>query len=62
MEIMTASDVIHGYLGPLGLTRVRGSVREHSIGDVVLPGMSFLRHFELLQRGSDLTLRALTNR
>ena len=66
VEIRTASDVIPGYLvtldevrvGPLALTRVRGSVSERSIGDEVLLGMSFLKHFELSQRGRSLTLRA----
>lgn len=66
VEIRTASDIIPGYLvtldevsiGPLALTRVRGSVSERSIGDDVLLGMSFLRHFELSQRGRSLTLRA----
>ena len=66
VEIVTASDVIPGYLvtldevsiGPLALRRVRGSVSEHSVGDEVLLGMSFLRHFELSQRGRALTLRA----
>ena len=65
VEIITASDVIPGYLvtlddvsiGPLSLKRVRGSVSEHTIGDEVLLGMSFLRHFELSQRGRSLTLR-----
>ena len=68
VEIVTASDVIPGYLvtldevslGPLALERVR--VSEHSIGDEVLLGMSFLRHFELWQRGRALTLRAPANR
>ena len=65
VEITTASDVIPGYLvtldevsvGPLTLKRVRGSVSEHSIGDQVLLGMSFLRHFELSQSRGTLTLR-----
>ena len=70
VEIITASDVIPGYLvtlddvsiGPLSLKRVRGSVSEHSIGDEVLLGMSFLKHFELSQRDRALTLRAPANR
>ena len=71
---MTASDVIPGYLvtldegsiGPLSLslslTRVRGDVSQHSIGDEVLLGMSFLRHFDLSQHGRTLTLRAPAHR
>ena len=66
VEIRTASDVIRGYLvtlddvsiGPLSLKRARGSVSERSIGEEVLLGMSFLRHFELSQRGRNLTVRA----
>ena len=66
VEITTASNVIPGYLvildevslGPLTLERVRGSVSEHMIGDEVLLGMSFLRHFDLSQHGRSLTLRA----
>ena len=65
VEIVTASDVVPGYLvtldevsvGPLSLHRVRGSVSEHTIGDQVLLGMSFLRHFELSQRGGILRVR-----
>ena len=70
VEITTASDVIPGYLvildevslGPLALRRVRGNVSEHRIGDEVLLGMSFLRHFDLSQRGRSLTLRAPARR
>ena len=70
IEIITASDVIPGYLvtlddvsiGLFSLKRVRGSVSEHFIGDKVLLGMSFLRHFDLSQRDRALTLRALANR
>ena len=66
VQIETASDVIPGYLvtlddvsiGPLSLKRVPASVSERSIHDEVLLGMSFLRHFELWQRGRNLTLRA----
>lgn len=70
VEIQTASDVVPGYLvtldevsvGPLTLRRVRGSVSEHAIHDEVLLGMSFLRHFELLQVGNSLTVRARARR
>ena len=70
VEIVTASEVIPGYLvgldevsiGPLSLKSVRGSVSEQFIGDEVLLGMSFLKHFELSQRGRTLTLRAPANR
>ena len=69
-EIRTASDVIPGYLvrldelniGPLTRRCVRGSVSDHFIGEELLLGMSFLRHFELSQRGRTITLRAPTNR
>ena len=70
VDITTASDVIPGYLvildevslGPLSLKRVHGSVSEQSIHDEVLLGMSFLRHFDLSQRGRSLTLRAPARR
>ena len=70
VDITTASDVIPGYLiildevslGPLTLKRVRGSVSEDTIHDEVLLGMSFLRHFDLAQRGRSLTLRAPARR
>ena len=70
VDITTASDVIPGYLvildevslGPLSLKRVHGSVSEQSIHDEVLLGMSFLRHFDLWQRGRSLTLRAPARR
>ena len=70
VEIITASDVIPGYvvtlddksIGPLWLKRVRGSVSEHAIGDDMLLSMSFLRQLELSQRGRALTLRAPANR
>ena len=70
VDIVTASDVVPGYLvtldevsvGPLTLERVRGSVSEHAIHDEVLLGMTFLRHFELLQEGGGITVRAPAQR
>ena len=64
VEIITASDVVPGYLvtldevsvGPLTLERVRGSVSKRAIHDEVLLGMAFLRHFELSQDGGGLTI------
>ena len=66
VEIVTASDVIPGYLvtlkevsiGPLSVHRVKGSVSKHAIGDEVLLGMTFLRHFDISQGGRNLTIRA----
>ena len=64
--IVTAAAIVLGWLvrldrvtlGPLECRRVRGSVSEQFIGDQVLLGMSFLRHFEIDQRVRTLTLRA----
>ena len=68
--IVTAAAIVPGWLvrldrvtlGPLERRRVRGSVSEQFIGDQVLLGMSFLRHFEIDQRGRTLTLRAPASR
>ena len=65
MQIETASDVIEGYLvtldqvsiGPLTLRHVRGGVSQQAIHDEALLGMSFLRHFDIVQDGATLTLR-----
>ena len=70
VEIVTAAAIVPGWLvrldrvtlGPLERRRVRGSVSEQFIGDQVLLGMSFLRHFEIDQRGRTLTLRAPVSR
>ena len=70
VEIKTANDVtspVPSHARRSGPRAARaharaGSVSEHSIGDEVLLGMSFLRHFELSQRGRALTLRAPANR
>ena len=70
VQIRTASDIVPGYLvtldrvelGPLSLRRVRAVVTERMIGDEVLLGMSFLRHFEFSQRGRILTVRAPSRR
>ena len=56
---MTLDDVS---IDPLSPKRVRGCVSEHAIDDEVLRGMTFLRRFELAQRGRMLTLRAPANR
>ncbi len=44
-------------LGGLELRRVRASVLPNMPGEEVLLGMSYLRHFEIVQRGDTLTLR-----
>jgi aspartyl protease family protein len=44
-------------LGGLRVRDVQASVLPDMPGDEVLLGMSFLKHFELIQRGSTLTLR-----
>ncbi len=45
-------------LGGLTLRRVPASVLPNMAGEEVLLGMSYLKQFELLQRGNTLTLRA----
>ena len=49
-------------LGSLGLNQVRASVLPQMQGRQVLLGMSFLKHFELVQRGDTLTLREVSAR
>lgn len=44
-------------LGGLKARRVRASVLPNMPGEEVLLGMSYLKHFELIQRGGTLTLR-----
>ena len=44
-------------LGGLKLGRVRASVLPNMPGEEVLLGMSYLKHFELIQRDGTLTLR-----
>ncbi len=44
-------------LGGLGVRNVRAAVMPNMPGDDVLLGMSYLKHFELIQRGDTLTLR-----
>ena len=55
-----ASALVALWLGGVHRLGGRGAKRlsEHSIGEQVLLGMSFLRHFELAQRGRSLTVRA----
>ena len=44
-------------VGGLAVQNVRAVVMPNMPGDVVLLGMNYLRHFEMLQRGDTLTLR-----
>jgi aspartyl protease family protein len=44
-------------LGGLAARRVRASVLPNMPGDQVLLGMSFLKRYELIQRGGTLTIR-----
>ena len=70
VEVVTATEVVPASLvrldrvtlGPLERRRVRGSVSEQFIGDRVLLGMTFLRHFDIDQRGRTLTLRPPVSR
>ena len=44
-------------LGGLSLPNVPAHINPHMQGDIVLLGMSFLKHLELTQRGDTLTLK-----
>lgn len=44
-------------LGGMRLNKVRATVLPNMPGEEVLLGMSYLKHYELLQRGNTLTLR-----
>ncbi len=43
-------------IGPFRLENVRAHINPSMQGEVALLGMSFLRHFELLQRAGELTI------
>lgn len=43
-------------IGPFSLTDVRAHINPAMDGELALLGMSFLRHFELLQRAGELTI------
>lgn len=47
----------HLSIGKIGLENVRASINPAMEGDVGLLGMTFLRHFELIQRDGYLTIR-----
>jgi len=43
-------------IGPFKLTNVQATINPHMDGDVGLLGMSFLRHYELIQRDGELRI------
>jgi len=43
-------------IGPFRRERVQANINPSMEGDIALLGMSFLRHFELLQRSEELTI------
>jgi aspartyl protease family protein len=45
-------------IGPFTLENVSGHINPGMDGDVALLGMSFLRHFEMIQRSGELTITA----
>lgn len=63
-DVNTANGVIEVYatelssltIGPFQRERVRAHINPSMEGEVALLGMSFLRHFELLQRAEELTI------
>jgi aspartyl protease family protein len=50
----------HVALGSISATGVSASINPNMTGNQVLLGMSFLKQFELLQRGDQLTIRSGT--
>ena len=63
MTVMTAAGPVRGWLtrldsvqlGALGLTDVRATIAP-GLGDQVLLGMSFLKHFSIVQEGETLVI------
>ncbi len=64
----TANGIVQTYattldrvtLGNISAVGVPASINPHMIGNQILLGMSFLKQFELLQRGDQLTIRSRT--
>lgn len=58
-----ATTLDHVALGSVSATGVLANINPHMAGNQILLGMSFLKQFELLQRGDQLTIRsgALSN-
>lgn len=69
MQAMTANGLVTVYntripelqMGDIRLYDVRASINPAMQGDIVLLGMSALRHIEFTQRGDTLTLRFLSD-
>ncbi len=65
----TANGIVQTYatrldqvtLGNISAAGVSASISPHMTGDQILLGMSFLKQFELLQRGDQLTIRSGTS-
>lgn len=63
-QVMTAAGKVEVYqvqlatvnLGGIQLNNIQAYINPHMSGDIVLLGMSFLRHLKLLQQGDQLTL------
>lgn len=62
--VVTANGTVEVYsteldsirIGPFARTKVQAHINPSMQGDVALLGMSFLRHYELLQRSGELTI------
>ncbi len=62
----TANGIVQTYattldyvtLGSISATGVSANINPHMTGNQILLGMSFLKQFELLQRGDQLTIRS----
>jgi aspartyl protease family protein len=57
-----ATTLDHVALGSISATGVAANINPHMTGNQILLGMSFLKRFELLQRGDQLTIRSGTIR
>ncbi len=55
-----ATTLDHVALGSISATGVSANINPHMTGNQILLGMSFLKQFELLQRGDQLTVRSGT--
>ncbi len=70
LKTYTANGIVTTYatrldsvtLGDISAIEVAASINPHMSGDQILLGMSFLRRFDLFQRGNQLTIRAPTQR
>jgi len=56
-----ATTLDHVSLGDIYATGVAASINPNMLGNQILLGMSFLKRFEIFQRGNQLTIRSAEN-